>query len=111
MRTLKLVVLGLILVALVLLAVANRGTVTLNLLPAGLENVFAYSVRVPLFVVILVSILLGLVIGYFAEWLREHKHRSRAADKAREAERLRQERDQLRRRTGQADDDVLALLN
>ena len=111
MRTLKLVVLGLILIAVVLLAVANREPVTLDLLPAGLSGVYAFSVQVPLFVVSLVSIVVGLVIGYVLEWQREHKHRSRAAAEAREAARLREERDRLRRRTGQADDDVLALLN
>lgn len=111
MRTLKLIFIAVILVAVVLLAVANRGIVTLNLLPGGLSSVYEYSLRLPLFVVILASIGVGLILGYLMEWLREHKHRSRASEKAREAERLRQERDRLRRRTGNADDDVLALLN
>ena len=53
MRTLKLLLLALILVALVVLAVANRDVVVLNLLPQGLDRVMRLSVRLPLFVVIL----------------------------------------------------------
>jgi uncharacterized membrane-anchored protein YhcB (DUF1043 family) len=69
------------------------------------------SVRVPLFVVSLVSIVVGIVLGYLFEWLREHKYRRRASLKAREADRLNREVDRLRKETGRAEDDVLALLS
>ncbi len=110
MRTLKLLILGVILVALVVLALANRDPVTLHLLPDGLARVMPVSVELPLFVVSLFSVVVGMVLGYLVEWLREHKHRRRASQKAREAERLNREVDRLRKGSGKADDEVLALL-
>jgi uncharacterized integral membrane protein len=110
MRTLKLLLLGLILVAIVVLSLANRATVTLNLLPEGMARVLPVSVNLPLYQVILASILVGLFIGYLLEWLREHKHRRRAARKTREAAELNREMERLRRDAGKPKDDVLALL-
>ena len=110
MRTLKLILLGLILLALVVLALANRNVVTLNLLPDGMARVMPVAVELPLFVVCLLSVVVGMVIGYLLEWLREHKHRRRASQKAREAARLNVEVDRLRKQFVVPDDDVLALL-
>ena len=61
---------------------------TLHLLPEGMARVMPVAVQLPLFVVCLLSIVVGMVIGYLLEWLREHKHRRRASQKAREAARL-----------------------
>lgn len=110
MRILKILLLALILVVIVVLSLANRELVTLNLLPEGLAKVMQISVQVPLFLVSLVSILLGMVIGYLLEWLREHKHRRRATDKSREAARLGREVENLRKTTGKSHDDVLTLI-
>ncbi len=109
MRTLKYLLLALILIIVVVLALANREMVTLHLLPEGMARVLPVSIDLPLFVVILVSAIVGMLIGYLFEWLREHKHRRRASQKAREAEQLNSEVDRLRRRSGKGDD-VLALL-
>lgn len=110
MRTLRLLLLGLILVVIVVLALANRGLVTLHLLPEGMARVMPLSIEVPLFVVSLVSIGVGMVIGYLLEWLREHKHRRRASVKSREAAQAKREVERLRKDTGRHEDDVLALL-
>lgn len=110
MRTLRLLLLGLILVVIVVLALANRGPVTLHLLPEGMARVMPLSIEVPLFVVSLVSIGVGMVIGYLLEWLREHKHRRRASVKSREAAQAKREVERLRKDTGRHEDDVLALL-
>jgi lipopolysaccharide assembly protein A len=110
MRTLKLIVLGLILLAIVVLAVANRDPVTLHLLPEGLSRLMPISVQLPLFMVSLLSIVTGMVIGYLLEYLREHKHRRRASVKAREAAQLNREVDRLRKQTGRPEDEVLALI-
>jgi len=110
MRTIKLILLALILIAVVMLALANRQTVTLNLLPEGLSGILPMSREVPLYLVSLVSIAVGLLLGYILEWLREYKHRKRAAAKAREAAQLNREVDRLRKQTAKHDDDVLALL-
>jgi len=106
MRTIKILLLCLILVGIVILSLANREIVTLNLLPAGMDRVVKLSVEMPLFLVSL----LGMIIGYLLEWLREHKHRRRAAQKSKEAAQLGREVDRLRKSSGKADDDVLALL-
>lgn len=111
MRTIKLIILGMILLAIVVLSLANRELVTLSLLPEGLAGILPVSIDLPLFVVSLISILVGMVLGYILEWLREHRHRRRAAEKAREAEKLSREVDNLRKQTGKGQDDVLALLN
>ncbi len=111
MRTLKLLLLCLILVLIVVLALANRGPVTLHLLPEGMATGSCRCrCEVPLYAVSLVSIGVGMVIGYLLEWLREHKHRRRASLKAREAAQARREVERLRKDTGRHEDDVLALL-
>lgn len=110
MRTIKILLLCLILVGIVILSLANREIVTLNLLPSGMDRVLKLSVEMPLFLVSLLSIVVGLIIGYLLEWLREHKHRRRASQKAKEAAQLGREVDRLRKSSGKADDDVLALL-
>ncbi len=109
MRIIKLILLALILIAIVVLAVANRDLVTLKLLPDGLSGITQWSIELPLFLVGLLSVLTGMLLGYILEWLREHKHRRRAAVKAREADQLNREVGRLRRETGKGDD-VRALL-
>jgi uncharacterized integral membrane protein len=109
MRTIKLILLGIILLGIVILAVANREVVTVRLLPEGLERLLpGVAVDLPLFVVSLISIVTGMVIGYLLEWLREHRYRRLAAEKQREAARLSREVANMRK--GQPKDDVLALL-
>ncbi len=109
MRTIKLILLGLILAIIVVLSLANRGVVTVRLLPEEIDGLLPGAVlELPLFVVSLLSIVTGMVLGYILEWLREHRHRRRASEKAREAARLSREVANLRK--GEPKDDVLALL-
>ncbi len=110
MRTIKLILLAIILIAIVLLAVANRQLVTVELLPQPLDQVLEVSVQVPLFLVGLICILVGMVLGYIFEWLREHKYRRRAAQKSREAEQLSRELDRTKK-ASKSGDDVLALID
>jgi lipopolysaccharide assembly protein A len=111
MRTIKLIFLAIILLAIVLLGLANRELVTLRLLPNGLSELMPGAViDLPLFVVILAAVLLGLVLGYLFEYLREYKHRRRARDKQREASELNHEVSQLRKDANRPKDDVLAVL-
>ncbi len=111
LRTIKLIVLAVIMAAIVVLALANRGPVTLNLLPEGVANILPLSVEVPLFAVILASILAGLAIGYILEWLREHKHRRLAAEKKREVGKLAHEVEVLKKKHMSPEDEVLAILD
>jgi uncharacterized integral membrane protein len=109
MRTIKLILLGIILFGIVMLAVANRGVVTVRLLPEGLDRLLpGMAIDLPLYLVSLISIVTGMVLGYLLEWLREHRYRRLAAEKQREAARLSREVASMRK--DQPKDDVLALL-
>ncbi|WP_290753757.1 lipopolysaccharide assembly protein LapA domain-containing protein [Amaricoccus sp.] len=110
MRIIKLILLVAILAGIVVLALANRGPVTLNLLPAGMSGIADRSIEVPLYVVGLVSVLVGMALGYILEWLREHKHRRRASAKTREAAALNREVGRLRKEASKGEDEILALL-
>lgn len=98
---------------LVTVALANRGSVTLNALPADLAALtgVGWTVELPLFLVIFGGIAAGLLIGFVWEWFREGKHRSTASAKSREAARLERELAMLRDAKGEVQDDVLAILD
>lgn len=64
-------------VLIVLLSVANRHSVTLSLDPFSTEAP-AYAGNVPLFVVILMSLIAGALIGGAAAWLRQSRWRRAA---------------------------------
>ena len=72
----------------VLLAVANRGPVTLSLDPFSREAP-EIAVTVPLFAVIFAAVMLGVFIGGMAAWLAQSKHRRAERRYKREARRLR----------------------
>ncbi len=111
MRYIKYLFLGTTAVVLIVVALANRQMVTLRALPDGLAGLFGgpFEIRLPLFLVIFGGIVVGLLIGFVWEWLREHKHRAAAARKSREVGQLSREVRRLRDRPDQQDD-VLALL-
>ena len=100
-----------LMLVLVILALANRQSVTLGLLPEQLADFFPVSIELPLFVVIMLAALAGLMVGYVLEFFREHKVRREAAEKKREAAYLAQEVKTLKKEAGKEDDDVLALIN
>ncbi|KMW59891.1 Phosphate transport regulator [Candidatus Rhodobacter oscarellae] len=115
MRYIRYALLALIAIVLITLAVANRGPVTLRLLPEDIANLVrwpeaATGVTVPLFVVIFAGVVLGVLLGFVTEWIREHKFRAEAALGRRTAARLEREVSELK--TDKHDgDDVLALLD
>ena len=112
MRTIKWILLGAIGVALLVLALANGQSVTVQLLPAEID-LFAkmnMAIDLPLFLVILLAVAVGIIIGFIWEWLREHKHRAEAARKGREVNKLERKVSELRPDKGGESDDVLALL-
>jgi len=112
MRFLRLLFLILLAVVLISVALANREMVTLTLLPPVLADLSGYnpSIDLPLFIVILLGIVAGLLIGFVWEWLREHKHRAEARRKAREAHKLEREVRKLKGEKHQGKDEVLALI-
>ncbi len=113
MRYIRYAFLAIQAIILVSVALANRGIVTLQLLPADLSILLGMqeTMQLPLFIVIFGGIVVGLLIGFVWEWLREHKHRAEAARRQAEVKRLERE---LRRVKGERDkgkDEVLALMD
>jgi uncharacterized integral membrane protein len=99
-------------IILVTIALANRGPVTFSLLPSELAALigFSWAVTLPLYAVIFISIVAGILIGFVWEWLREHRFRSTAVKERRAREKL--EREVKTLKTDEAKgDDVLALLD
>jgi uncharacterized integral membrane protein len=86
-------------IVIIAFAVANRQIVTVSLDPFSSEHP-ASSLTLPLFVLILVLLILGVVIGGVAAWLRQAKWRRVARRLEREAEMLRSEVTSLRRGSG-----------
>ena len=99
--------------ALVLIALANRGTVTLRVLPDELAGFAALNptYQMPLFVVIFGGILAGLILGFIWEWIREAGERAAAARQARELASLRAEVARLKKKESRERDEVLSLLD
>jgi uncharacterized integral membrane protein len=86
-------------IVIVAFAVANRQNVTVSLDPFN-PDVPAASVTQPLFVVIVAVLILGVIIGGIAAWLRQSKWRRTARRLEREVVELRRERDGLKRTAG-----------
>lgn len=114
MKTIRYVFWAIVGLCLILVGLANRGLVTVRAMPASIADLLGISpdITLPLFVVILLGVGAGLLIGFVWEWLREHRQRAEARVKARELEALRREVEQLRGEAAKAKgDDVLALLD
>ena len=112
MRFIRYGVLAVLSVCLIIVALANAQPVRLNLLPDALGQATGYgvSVELPLFVVIFMGILSGLLMGFVWEWLREHKHRAEAARRRGEVRKLEGELKRIKPVDGEQGDEVLALL-
>lgn len=116
MRYIRYAILATIAVVLIVLALANRASVTLNTLPDGLAafpgmGPLTYSVQVPLFVVMFGGVLAGLLLGFVWEWIREHKHRAEVARKQSEVKQLERELRRSKAQSNEGKDEVLALLD
>ena len=100
-------------VTLIAVALANRGMVSLQLIPSEVAGWFSLnpSIQLPLFLVIFGGIVAGLLIGFVWEWVREHGQRAEAARQAREMRRLEREIAKLKGEKHEGKDEVLALLD
>lgn len=111
-RYAKYLFLGILGLCLLTLALANRSSVTLRLLPeeVGAFLGFSGTINLPLFLVVFAGIIIGLLIGFVWEWLREHKHRAAASTAKRQAAKLEREVVKLREEKDDPEDEILALL-
>jgi uncharacterized integral membrane protein len=83
----------------VALAVANRQSVTVSFDPFDQAHP-AFARSLPLFALILLLVIGGVVVGGVAAWLRQSKWRRAARQAQAQARELRAEVDQLKRRMG-----------
>ena len=113
MRYIRYACIAVFALALIAVALANRGLVTLKVLPDEIAGLFAVtpSVQLPLFVVIFGGIVAGLLVGFVWEWLREHAVRAENARNAKEVRRLEREVKRLKAEKHEGKDEVLALLD
>ena len=113
MRYIRYLVLAAIAIVLITVAIANREPLTVRLLPEPLEGLFGFSwqITLPIFVVLLLAVLFGVILGFVWEWVREHGHRSEASRQARERRRLEREVARLKGEKHEGKDEVLALLD
>ncbi len=82
-------------------AVANRQLVTVSFDPFSTTDP-AYAATLPLFIMIFVLVVLGVIVGGFAAWLRQAQWRRAARQLDAEVRLLRQELATLRNRTAAA---------
>jgi uncharacterized integral membrane protein len=93
-RALILIPLAIVLVA---FAVANRQSVTVSFDPFDRVEP-AFSVAVPLYVLILALVIAGVIVGGVAAWVRQGEWRWRARRAESQTRDLRAENDRLKRR-------------
>jgi len=86
-------------VVIIAFAVANRQIVTVSLDPFSAEHPAA-SVTLPLFGLIIVLLIVGVLIGGIAAWLRQARWRRMAHRLEREVGELRTEIDEFKRTAG-----------
>ena len=113
MRYIRYAFLIVLAVALITVAMANRGAVTLHLLPEEVAGFVPLpnTLQLPLFVIIFGGIVAGLLIGFVWEWFREHKVRRDGARARRDVKNLEQEVTRLKGDVVDDKDEILALLD
>ena len=71
-----------------------------------------YAIALPLFLVILGAVMVGILVGFVWEWLREYRYRADAKIHKRAAQSLEREVKTLKGGTGRdAQDEILALVD
>ena len=85
----------------------------IRILPSALEGFMGGGMifSIPIFVLFLCGVIFGLFVGFVWEWIREMKHRSASSRKSKELAKVENELSQLKRESGQNEDEILLLLN
>jgi uncharacterized integral membrane protein len=97
-------------IVLVSFAVANRQTVTVSFDPFSPADP-AFSLTLPLYVIILALVIAGVIVGGVAAWMRQGKWRGRARLAESRARELRTENDQFKRRDGSVSPGTVATVD
>jgi uncharacterized integral membrane protein len=88
-RFLKVVILILLAIVLLGFAFANHHEVTVSFDPFASTDSAAFSIAAPLFAVVIVAAMLGVVAGALATWVSQGRHRRASRQSRVEAEKWR----------------------
>ena len=112
-RYIRVIFLTCLSIILLTLAVANRELVDIRILPSELAGFLGDGMifSIPIFVLFLCGVIFGLFVGFVWEWIREMKHRAASSRKSKELAKVENELSQLKRESGQNEDEILLLLN
>jgi uncharacterized integral membrane protein len=97
-RFIRLVVFAVVAIILLLFAFANRQIVTVSFDPFSSVEKSAAATSAPLFAVVIVTAMLGVIAGSAATWVSQGRHRRAARRHRVEADRLRAESEELKAR-------------
>ena len=95
-RFLKLVLIALVAILFLIFAFANRHFVTVSFDPFASGDIPAFAINAPLFVVLILAMMIGVVAGGAATWLAQGKHRRAARQNRAEADKWRAEAEAAR---------------
>ncbi|MGL1921389.1 MAG: LapA family protein [Hyphomicrobiales bacterium] len=79
------------------LLIANRHSIPVSLDPFNADEP-ALSFQIPLYIVILIAIFIGLILGGTLTWLGQHKYRKASRVERHNADKWHHEADDLRKR-------------
>ena len=91
MRILKWIVAAPFILAFALFAIANRQIVSVNFDPFSGGDIPNFAITAPLFVVLILTMIVGVLLGGAVTWVGQAKHRKAARLYRAEADRWRQQ--------------------
>ncbi|TPW28348.1 DUF1049 domain-containing protein [Pararhizobium mangrovi] len=101
-KTIKTVIFVPVAIILIVLSVANRNDVTLALNPFNPHD-RVLSLTGPFFLFLFAALLIGIICGSFATWLRQGKYRKKARTETLEATRWQAEAEKQKRERSSQD--------
>lgn len=94
-------------IVLILLSVANRTTTRFSLDPLN-SDAPALSAELPLFVLLFIALILGIVIGGLLTWTSQGKYRRALREKSYEANQLQRDKETSQKTTNIAESNEIA---
>lgn len=107
----KYFVIILLLIVFLTISFYNQQVVTIVLLPDIVPYFGELKLDLPLFLIVYSALFIGIACGYVIENLRQMKFRRQASRATKELKKKDAEVSQLKKKYGDEDDEVLALLN
>jgi uncharacterized integral membrane protein len=89
LKLVKFIILALVALVLLAFAFANRQAVSVSIDPFGSDDSAAFAVTAPLFLVLLLTLIVGVLVGGAAVWLSQGRFRRAARQSRAEVDRLR----------------------